>query len=332
MVSDDRNNGESRPTALSTIDRWDRLCAYRRSADRRGANGPNSVVTPRRSRRKAPPLGQHFLRDMAIREAIVMAVPSDGLPILEVGPGQGALTEALATLERPLVAVELDRGLATLLRGRLREWDPQQDQRLSVLNEDILDVDPSEALASVGALPPYGLVGNLPYAITAPLLRKFLSVVDEPPSWMVIMVQREVAQQIVAPAGKRSLLSVSAQYYATTELLFTVEREAFRPPPKVRSAVVWLERRSEPAVDVPSEARFFEVVRAGFRAPRKQIHNSLSQGIWLPPEGARPWLEECGIDPVRRAATLTLEEWARLAWARERAGVPAPPEARDVVG
>ena len=73
-------------------------------------------------------------------------------------------------------------------------------------------------------------------------------------------------------------------------------------------------------------------VRAGFRAPRKQIHNSLSQGIWLPSDGARPWLEACDIDPVRRAATLTLEEWARLAWERERAGAPAPPEARDVVG
>ena len=290
------------------------------------------MVTPRRSRRKAPPLGQHFLRDVAVREAIVMAVPDDGLPILEVGPGRGALTESLAALERPLVAVELDRGLAALLQRRLREWDPNDDQRLSVLNEDILDVEPVEALASVGAQPPYGLVGNLPYAITAPLLRKFLSVVDEPPSWMVIMVQREVAHQIVAAAGKRSLLSVSAQYYATTSLLFTVERESFDPPPKVRSAVVWLERRPEPAVDVPSEARFFEVVRAGFRAPRKQIHNSLSQGIWLPPEGARPWLEACDVDPTRRAATLTLEEWARLSWARERAGAPPPPEARDVVG
>lgn len=261
-----------------------------------------------------------------------MAVPDDGLPILEVGPGRGALTESLAALERPLVTVELDRGLAALLQRRLHEWDPGDGQRLSVLNEDILDVEPAEALASVGAQPPYGLVGNLPYAITAPLLRRFLSVVDEPPSWMLIMVQREVAHQIVAEAGKRSLLSVSAQYYATTSLLFTVERDSFDPPPKVRSAVVWLERRPKPAVDVPSEARFFEVVRAGFRAPRKQIHNSLSQGIWLPPEGSRPWLEACDIDPARRAATLTLEEWARMAWARERSGAPPPPEARDVVG
>ncbi len=99
----------------------------------------------------------------------------------------------------------------------------------------------------------------------------------------------------------------------------------------MRSAVVRLMRRARPAVDAPSEARFFEVVRAGFRSPRKQLHNSLSQGIWLPAGGARAWLEACGIDPTRRPATLSLEEWGRLAWERERSGAPPAPDPRDVL-
>jgi 16S rRNA (adenine1518-N6/adenine1519-N6)-dimethyltransferase len=169
------------------------------------------------------------------------------------------------------------------------------------------------------------LVGNLPYAITSLLFRKFLADEAAPPDWLVVMVQREVAQQVVAEDGKRSLLSVSVQFYAEPELLFHVEREAFNPPPKVRSAVLRIRRRPGLAVEVPSEDRFFEVVRAGFRAPRKQLHNTLSMGLWTEAGAARDWLESCQIDPMRRPATLSLEEWARLAWAREKAGAPPAP-------
>ena len=133
---------------------------------------------------------------------------------------------------------------------------------------------------------------------------------------------------MVAPAGKRSLLSISVQFYAEPELLFNVEREAFDPPPRVRSAVLRIRRRAAPAVEVPSEDRFFEVVRAGFRAPRKQLHNTLAMGLWMEPGGAKAWLESCEIDPTRRAATLTLEEWARLAWSREESATTAPPDRR----
>ncbi|HJN92617.1 MAG TPA: 16S rRNA (adenine(1518)-N(6)/adenine(1519)-N(6))-dimethyltransferase RsmA, partial [Dehalococcoidia bacterium] len=254
---------------------------------------------------------------------ILDAVPDDGLPILEIGPGRGVLTRDLAEMGRPLVAIDIDPGLAALLRRELPDRS-----NLQILNQDILDVDPAEALAGVGAAPPYGLVGNLPYAITALLFRKFLSEERDPPAWLLVMVQREVAQQVVAPAGKRSLLSISVQFYAQPELLFHVEREAFDPPPRVRSAVLQIQRLPKPAVEVPSEDRFFEVVRAGFRAPRKQLHNTLAMGLWLEPGAAKIWLEECDIDPTRRAATLTLEEWARLAWARERRGAAAAPSHR----
>lgn len=260
-------------------------------------------------------LGQHLLRDPRVTDQIVEAVPPAPAPLLEVGPGDGALTERLARLDRPLAAIELDPAMAHRSRRRLEQVGASE--RCAVLEGDILDADPAEALAAVAAAPPYGLVGNLPYAITSPLLRRFLSGGVAPPEFMVVMVQWEVARQMCAPPGKRSLLSIAVQFYAEAELLFAVEREAFQPPPEVRSAVVRLTRRAAPPTEVASEERFFEVVRAGFRTPRKQLHNSLSQGIWLDPGGATPWLEACGIDPARRAGTLTMDEWGRLAAYRE---------------
>ena len=278
-------------------------------------------MAPRRSSR--PPLGQHFLRSQRIVDQILAALPDDDLPILEVGAGQGVLTEPLADLERPLVAVEYDASLARVLQHQLRERE-----QVAVVEHDILTIDATEALARVAASPPFGLIGNLPYAITAPLFRRFLSLPRQRPAWMIVMVQREVADQLVAPTGKRSLLSVSVQLYAEPEVLFYVDREAFDPPPKVRSAVCRINMREGLSVDLPSEDRFFEVVRAGFRAPRKQLHNSLAMGLWLETGGAKEWLEQCEIDPMRRAATLTLDEWAALSWARERSGEPEAPDHR----
>ena len=159
--------------------------------------------------------------------------------MLEVGPGDGALTARLAVLGRPLAAVELDPAMAHVSRRRLAEL--RQPSSAIIIEDDILDIDPAETLAAAGAAPPWGLVGNLPYAITAPLLRRFLAETPSPPEWMLIMVQHEVAQRIAAPQGKRSLLSVSVQFYAEAEYLFAVDRESFNPPPKVRSAVVRLE-------------------------------------------------------------------------------------------
>jgi 16S rRNA (adenine1518-N6/adenine1519-N6)-dimethyltransferase len=267
-----------------------------------------------------------LLRDADVRAAVLAAVPADGLPILEVGPGRGALTAGLAAGGRSLVAVEFDEALALRLRPRL----PARDD-LRVLHGDILDVGVREALAAIARTPPAGLVGNLPYAITAPLLRRMLSEDPDPPPWLVVMVQREVARQVVAPPGRRSLLSVSVQFYAEPESLFDVPPGAFEPPPAVHSTLLRLRRRAAAPVDVPSEARFFEVVRAGFAFPRKQLHNALARSLWLAPGAATPWLRSCEIDPARRAATLTLEEWARLAWERERSGAPPPAEARRSV-
>ena len=267
------------------------------------------------ARRRRARLGQHLLRDERVLERIVEAVPPEPTPILEVGAGDGALTARLAELSRPLVSIELDEAMAFRARRRLATLNLERSA--VVVEQDVLETDPLEALALVAAQPPYGLVGNLPYAITAPIFRKFLEEEHERPSWMLAMIQHEVARRVTASPGKLSLMGVSVQFYAEAELLFAVEREAFDPPPQVRSAVVLLRIRERPAVDVPSVERFFEVVRGGFRSPRKQLHNALAQGVWLPPNGALEWLEACEIEPTRRPGTLTLEEWARLAWWRE---------------
>lgn len=272
-------------------------------------------MSGRRRRARTPRLGQHLLRDERVLDRIIEAVPIDPLPILEVGAGDGVLTQRLAELGRPLVSIELDEGMA--YRARRRLANNGLDDAAVIIEQDVLDISPEEALAAVAAKPDYGLVGNLPYAITAPIFRKFLEQEAHRPEWMLVMIQHEVAQRITARPGKLSLMGVSVQLYAEAELLFAVEREAFDPPPQVRSAVVMLRVRDDPAVDVPSVERFFEVVRGGFRSPRKQLHNALAQGVWLPPNGAAEWLEACEIEPSRRPGTLTLEEWARLAWWRE---------------
>ena len=266
-------------------------------------------------RRRRARLGQHLLRDERVLDRIIEAVPADPQPILEVGAGDGILTQRLAELDRPLVSIELDEGMA--YRARRRLATNALDNSAVIIEQDVLETAPDEALATVAARPPYGLVGNLPYAITAPIFRKFLEEETQRPRWMLVMIQHEVAQRVCARPGKLSLMGVSVQFYAEAELLFTVEREAFDPPPQVRSAVVMLKVRDQPAVDVPSPERFFEVVRGGFRSPRKQLHNALAQGVWLPPNGAVQWLDACDIDPSRRPGTLTLDEWARLARWRE---------------
>lgn len=274
--------------------------------------------TAQRSRK--PPLGQHFLRDVAVIDRILAALPDDGLPLIEIGAGDGTLTVPLAQLGRPLAAVELDLRLARSTARALAAYP-----NAHLVQGDILDLAPPRLLGRLGAAPPYGLVGNLPYAITAPIFRRFLAQSEHRPRWMLVMVQHEVALQVVAPPGKRSLLSLAVQLYADPRLLFSVDRAAFEPPPQVRSAVLFIPLRDAVPVTLPSEARFFEVARAAFRAPRKQLRNALALGFSIPSAASEAWLRASGIDPRRRAGTLTLDEWAALAWARERAGAPPPP-------
>lgn len=249
-------------------------------------------------------LGQHFLRDSGVLRDIAAAVecPEGGF-VLELGAGTGQLTEALLSRGLPVIALEIEPRLVEHLRRRFRGA-----LELKVLEADARTVD----IASV--VPPgvpYAVVGNLPYFAANPIIRHFLEGQPQPRS-MVVMIQREVAREIASPPGDWSLLTISVQVYARATRLFDVPPEAFDPPPAVHSTVLRLDLRPEPLVPNERNADFFELVSRTFRNPRKQIHNSLARGVWLPPDGARHALNVAGIDPMRRAETLDIEDWLRL--------------------
>ncbi|MBK6319491.1 MAG: ribosomal RNA small subunit methyltransferase A [Dehalococcoidia bacterium] len=249
-------------------------------------------------------LGQHFLRDTGILQDIAAAVrcPERGV-VLEIGPGTGQLTEYLLAKGCHVVALEIEDRMIAHLERRFAG-----DPRLRVVPGDARLFDPAEVIPP-GM--PFAVAGNLPYFAANPIIRHLLESFPKPVE-MVVMVQREVAREIAAAEGDWSLLTISVRVYAETELLFDVAPEAFDPPPSVVSSVIRINLRSEPLVPPERNAEFFEFVSRVFRNPRKQIHNGLSRGVWLPPEGARAALEMAGIAPSRRPETLTILEWLRL--------------------
>jgi 16S rRNA (adenine1518-N6/adenine1519-N6)-dimethyltransferase len=256
-------------------------------------------------------LGQHFLIDEAVLDTILdtaALTPTD--TVIEVGPGLGILTARLAEKVGWVIAIELDNKLADILSDTL-PYD-----NIIVLNEDILGVNPAELLQGKAPgfpaeLTSYKVVANLPYYITSPVLRHFLEAPVKP-ELMVVMVQQEVAESICAGPGKRSVLSIAVQFYGQPEIVARVPAASFYPAPEVDSAVVKIDVYPRPPVDVDDEAAFFELVRAGFTAARKQAANSLAQGLGLPKKDVLKLLEKAGIIPQRRAETFTLEEWAQL--------------------
>jgi 16S rRNA (adenine1518-N6/adenine1519-N6)-dimethyltransferase len=249
-------------------------------------------------------LGQHFLRDTGVLQDIAGSVRCpDGGVILEIGAGTGQLTDYLLNLGREVVALEIEDRLVTHLQRRF-----QARTNLRIIPSDARTID----LASVIPPPtPYVAVGNLPYFAANPIIRHVLESRHKPLEF-IVMVQREVARELAAPAGDWSLLTISVQMYAEPSLLFDVPPEAFDPPPAVVSSVVRLTLRPEPQVPPQRIEEFFEFVSKTFRNPRKQIHNALSRGIWLPPDGARAALLRAGIEPSRRAETLDIQDWVRL--------------------
>ncbi len=224
-------------------------------------------------------LGQHFLSDYGIVNRIVAAAaagPDD--TVIEVGPGLGVLTERLAETAGRLIAVEIDAKLAQRLREQLAA-----KINVTVLERDVLSVAPELLLAEAGVPEDavYSMVGNLPYNAGAAILRHFLEA-HHPPRSIVAMLQREVADSIVGGPGKMSLLGVSVQVYARARKLFNVPPRAFYPPPRVTSSVIRLEALELPLIAPAQREVFFRVVRAGFSAPRKQLRNTLAQGLGVP--------------------------------------------------
>lgn len=246
--------------------------------------------------------------ETALRRIVQAAELTSDDVVLEIGAGPGGLTRLLATQARQVVAIEIDPTLVEVLRSVVGDFD-----NVHIVQGDILTV-PLESLLSLAQIGPnqqFKVIGNLPYYITSAILRRLLES-SRRPSLLVVTVQEEVARRIVAQPGEMSLLAVSVQFYGHPRIVGRIPAGAFYPPPKVDSAIVRIDLSQQPFANVEDVNWFFSVVRAGFSARRKQLHNTLVHSLALPAVGVRAALAEAGIDPSRRAQTLSLDEWACL--------------------
>jgi 16S rRNA (adenine1518-N6/adenine1519-N6)-dimethyltransferase len=262
-------------------------------------------------------LGQHFLRDQRTIQRIIEALnPKADETIVEIGPGTGALTALLVERAGRVVAVEFDNKLAPLLSERFAEA-----RNFKLVMADALTTD---FCAEIQPASSARLVANLPYNISTAILRRLIAqraCLTE----MVLMLQREVVERLLAPPGTtdRGFISVLVEAYCETEKLFDVAPGAFRPPPKVWSSIMRLTFRPRINADVADEELLWETVSAGFAQKRKTILNNLRHSTGRLQEtlkrngGASIVLCKAGVDLQRRAETLTIEEWARIVRAIE---------------
>ena len=260
-----------------------------------------------RSASRLPPvrksLGQHFLNDKHILTRIADALELQGTEtVIEIGPGRGTLTDLLLPRAGRVVAIEYDRALARLLRERYAS-----DGRLTIVENDVLQVN----LADL-AQGPYVVVGNVPYYITTPII--FQGLTRPRAMRSVYLVQREVAERIVAPPGHADYgaLSVNVQAVSRPELLFRVPAGAFRPPPKVESAVLRIVPRADPDVSADEEESFRKFVQGAFGLRRKQMRRVLRELWEIDAATAEKCLEQAGVDAASRPETLSPGQFVRL--------------------
>jgi 16S rRNA (adenine1518-N6/adenine1519-N6)-dimethyltransferase len=257
-------------------------------------------------------LGQNFLIDEDTIDTIVSesGVSKETL-VIEIGPGTGALTLPLAEAAGRVIAVELDEDMIKGLRIKTFDLD-----NVEIIHQDILETDikslASEAMAEHG-LKELRIIGNLPYYITTPIIMKLLET-DTGATSITVMMQKEVADRIAAEPGTRAsgAITYPVHYHARVSEIASVPRECFYPAPKVDSAVLRLDLRDEPAVSVKDEDLMMRCIKAGFSMRRKTLLNSLTALGYQNKEILSEALISAGIDPTRRAETLTLEEFARL--------------------
>ena len=252
-------------------------------------------------------LGQNFLTDQRVLERIVEAAehgPED--IVLEIGPGLGTLTRLLAAEAGRVVAVELDQRLVKVLKQTLADLP-----NVEIIHGDILELNPADLLERHMAGLQYKVVANLPYYITSAILRHLLTA-EVRPRLMVVTVQLEVARRITAEPGDMSLLAVSVQFYGRPRIVARIKAGAFYPSPQVDSAVIRIDLDDRPVVEVDDPDGFFEVVRAGFAQRRKQLRNALAAELNLPASEVAQALSRAGVNPRRRAQTLSIEEWGKV--------------------
>jgi len=248
-------------------------------------------------------LGQHFLTDQRALQRIADSLDlTPATTVVEIGPGRGALTELLAARAGRVIAIELDRALAQMLRDRYAG-----NPNVTIVEQDVLKTNLAEVAGER-----FVLAGNVPYYITTPIL--FHALAPPRPDVAVYLVQREVAERVVAAPGGREYgaLSVNVQALANAELLFGVPAGAFSPPPRVESAVIRIVPRVEPTVPRELEAEFRSFVIAAFGLRRKQLRRVVRTIASLDVERSERALADAGVDPEARPETLTPEQFARL--------------------
>lgn len=259
-------------------------------------------------------LGQHFLiNGEVLKDIIKTANISDSDEILEIGPGIGTLTIALAQKAKKVIAIEKDKKMINILKETLGK-----STNVVIVAGDVLKFNfqnNESATAPKLKLPnEYKIVANLPYYIVAPVIRKFLEL-KLPPKEMVLMVQKEVAQRICAKPPKMNLLAVAVQFYAHPKIIRYVSKKSFWPEPKVDSAVIKIKPYFDKKIgrfNKDETDRFFKIVKAGFLHPRKQLINNLSSGLNIKRAKIAHILYGQNINPTRRAETLTIQEWKKL--------------------
>jgi len=254
-------------------------------------------------------LGQNFLVDPSGLDKVMQAAglsPED--TVLEIGAGLGSLTVLLAQTVRRVIAVEIDRGLIAPLTEAVSEYDNVQ-----IVEGDILKIPPEEL--NLGEA--YLVVANIPYYISSAIIRRLLETQNRPPR-IVLTVQQEVAERICAKDGKFSLLALSVQVFGVPRIQARIAAGCFYPAPDVDSAVLSITLFPQPLIAPEELDTFFRLARAGFSQKRKTLRNTLSAGLGLPAVQAESLLTAAGIDPRRRAETLSIAEWGRLtdAWKR----------------
>ncbi|HMU91485.1 MAG TPA: 16S rRNA (adenine(1518)-N(6)/adenine(1519)-N(6))-dimethyltransferase RsmA [Anaerolineales bacterium] len=248
-------------------------------------------------------LGQNFLQDSSALEKIARAAEIQGDDcVLEIGPGLGSLTRYLAASAQKVTAVELDPDLLAPLRAVLSPY-----QNVNVIHGDILKLNISEIIEQ----PDYLVAANIPYNITSAIIRHLLESTPKPRR-VVLTIQKEVAERICAAPGDLSLLALSVQVYGRPSIAAKIPAGAFHPVPKVDSAILRIDIHKEPLIPAELLNTFFKLIKAGFSQKRKTLRNSLSSGLHIPPHEAESMLTAAGIDFMRRAETLSIEEWRRL--------------------
>ena len=248
-------------------------------------------------------LGQNFLQDSSALEKIALAAEMQADDcVLEIGPGLGSLTRYLAVSAKQVTAVELDPDMLAPLKAVLIPY-----QNVRVVHGDILKLSISQIIDQ----PNYLVVANIPYNITSLIIRHLLES-DRKPRRVVLTIQKEVAERICAKPGDLSLLALSVQVYGKPSIAAIIPADSFHPVPKVDSAILRIDIYDEPLIPNALINTFFKLIKAGFSQKRKTLRNSLSSGLHIPTTESESMLTRAGIDYMRRAETLSIDEWKQL--------------------